>query len=490
MKKFTKILLTIIIATNLYSTQAQENNPIKSPKLIKAGEPSNFSINDQNSKTKWDFGNGNKDTGANVAHTYNKAGIYELKIENQNQTNTQEIQVYQEINLLIHDKNNLEKYINNTQTLANNNQNQIIALDTNKHTNPFINQEIILEKLTQLQAINFEKIDNIIIWTDNNNGINPLIQYLTKNQEIKVDKKNIYIVNNKFDNKTRLIRQQRRLKAKNMYVIKSPNLYSLADSQNTKEFEKKLKEGLLEYVEIKPENYIYNPLKFLSLSIDYLSEKGIPENLIQLLLLIPLICFWISFLKQIIGLSTIGVYLPIVITLCFLILGISVGTITMAIVFFASSLSSYLLNKVRMLYSPKTSLTIVITSLIYTMSLSLLIKFKILDIYTGLMTVFPTIIMLTMAEKFANIVNSKGLKSCFFTTLETYLVIILTYILCGGTYYYQSKVYSFQFFNQHIINSPELIILLSVFIFIIGRYTGLQVSEYFRFRKILDNIEE
>ena len=42
-----------------------------------------------------------------LAFTYNKAGIYELKIENQNQTNTQEIQVYQEINLLIHYKNNI-----------------------------------------------------------------------------------------------------------------------------------------------------------------------------------------------------------------------------------------------------------------------------------------------------------------------------------------------------------------------------------------------
>lgn len=479
--KFLFLILTLSI-TNSFAD-------VNIPSIIKTNTPSNFTYTGEIEEgIIWKFGNQNQDEGVNVSHTYNKSGEYDLKVfDGIKLIKEDKINVYDQINLII--TNTLSKSLTNTYNkLANDNINQNIIIEVDESLSDFIAQEKVTESLNKIKAQNFEKIDNFIISTENNIGLNSLIQYITSTGQ-NVENKNIIIADNEISNIARLVRQQRRLKSKNMILIGTPNLYSFFDSKNYKEFsENQL--PLIEYKKINPELYIFNPLKVVSLGVDYLIEKGISENLINLLLLMPFIAFAISFSKQILGISTVGVYLPLLLTIAMHIIGIKLGVITFLTVLVISSVISELLNKVRLLYSPRSSLIMGLTSLIYILLLSILVKLKLLEIYVSLSLIMPIIVIVSFSEKFGGIVSSKGIKSCFAISLQTLIITIITYFLTGGVIEIFETSLSFKVFKNIIINNPEVLFVILILTFMSGRYNGLQVSEYFKFRRILDNLEE
>lgn len=480
-KKFLFLILTLSI-TNSFAE-------VNIPSIIKTNTPSSFThIGDVENEIVWKFGNQNQDVGENVSHTYNKAGEYVLQVfDGTKLVKEEKINVFDNINLIISDK--LTNTLKNTfNKLANDNLNQNIIIEVEDSLSDFIAQEKVIESINKIKVQNFEKIDNFIISTENNIGLNSLIQYLTSTGQ-NVKEKNIIIADDNISNIARLVRQQRRLDSKNMILFGTPNLYSFFDSVNFAEFSRN-QMPLIEYKKIKPDSYIFNPLKVVSLGVDYLIEKGISENLINLLLLIPFIAFAISFSKQVLGISTVGVYLPLLLTIAMHIIGIKLGVITFVTVLVISSIISEMLNRVRLLYSPRSSLIMGLTSIIYILILSVLVKLNLIEIYVSLSLIMPIIVIVSFSEKFGSIVSSKGVKSCFAISIQTLLVTIITYLITGGSIEFLNTVVTVKVFKNLITNNPEILFLILILTFMSGRYNGLQVSEYFKFRRILDNLEE
>ena len=92
--------------------------------------------------------------------------------------------------------------------------------------------------------------------------------------------------------------------------------------------------------------------------------------------------------------------------------------------------------------------------------------------------IFPIIIMIIITEKFIEAQIEKGAKKATILTLETLAISIVTYFLV-----------SWETFETLLLAYPELILLTFIINYFNGRFTGLRLLEYFRFRKIFQNAD-
>ncbi len=218
---------------------------------------------------------------------------------------------------------------------------------------------------------------------------------------------------------------------------------------------------------------------FLSHTVSTFIAKGIPVNTIYLLLAAPFIVFIIAFARQIIGVQAFGIYTPLVIALSFIILGVYIGIGTLALVVMMSYLLRLALRKFRLHYIPKNAIILSVTVL------SFLVVIWLLSIYrvslAASLAIFPMLVMSTITEKFLSAQSEEGIRSAFFGVIKTVAVAIAAYYMV-----------IWDAFTNLVMSWPELIIVPLVLMIVIGKFTGLRLTEYARFRSLFKekNIEE
>ncbi len=76
--------------------------------------------------------------------------------------------------------------------------------------------------------------------------------------------------------------------------------------------------------------------------------------------------------------------------------------------------------------------------------------------------------------------SEEGFKGALFGITETILVVIASYYLI-----------TWVAFNNIVMSWPELVVIPLIIILLIGKFTGLRLSEYLRFRSLFsDHTEE
>ena len=93
--------------------------------------------------------------------------------------------------------------------------------------------------------------------------------------------------------------------------------------------------------------------------------------------------------------------------------------------------------------------------------------------------VFPMLIMTTLAEKFVSAMGGKGFYAALLLMLETTIVSLICY-----------WVVEWQYLQTLILGHPEIILLLLLVNYGLGRWTGLRLIEYVRFREVMKHAEE
>jgi hypothetical protein len=94
-------------------------------------------------------------------------------------------------------------------------------------------------------------------------------------------------------------------------------------------------------------------------------------------------------------------------------------------------------------------------------------------------TVFVLLIMSTLVESFLNVKSEEGLRSAVFGISQT----IIAALLCVFIVQWPS-------FRALIIAYPEIILFTPIVNILLGRWTGLRVSEYFRFREVFRHLAQ
>ncbi|MDQ5951689.1 MAG: transglut protein [Patescibacteria group bacterium] len=216
---------------------------------------------------------------------------------------------------------------------------------------------------------------------------------------------------------------------------------------------------------------------FIQHAIRYSVTEGVPVNTLVLVLLFPLVASLIATSRHIIGLRGFGVYIPAVLSVALISTGIIEGIIIFLTIVITASVAKRVIIPLKLSYLPRTAL------LLWMISLGILVTLFIspsIDMVT-LMTVniFPILILVLLAENFLDAQSRTKQQEAIALTVET---IVLSVV--GGL------ILKWESMQQLALLEPELLIVgilgLNV---IIGKFSGLRLSERLRFRSIMEEEE-
>ena len=212
----------------------------------------------------------------------------------------------------------------------------------------------------------------------------------------------------------------------------------------------------------------YHPL------ILFFVEQGVPIQTVTLLLMLPIVATLVAFFRQIIGIKAFGIYTPSIITFALLAFdpnGLKYGIAIFISVILVGMVTRLVLKKFRLLYLPRVAITLSV------ISLTILIILVIGGVYnrTGLaaISIFPLLIMITLSEKFVATQIEKGSRVAFLLAIETLVISVIGYYLV-----------SWDALTALLLGYPWIVLFTFLINFSLGKWTGLRLTEYFRFRKI------
>jgi hypothetical protein len=202
-------------------------------------------------------------------------------------------------------------------------------------------------------------------------------------------------------------------------------------------------------------------------------NEGVPLETVKLILLLPIIATFIAFLRQVIGIKAFGIYTPLIVTFAFIATnGLKYGIAIFITVILIGMLMRFALRPFRLLYLPRVAIMLTVVAFCILVILALGGNFK----RTGLasVSIFPIVIMITMVEKFVAVQIEKGNKLAVRLALETLLISIVGFFIA-----------KFRPLTDFIIAYPWTVLFTLPINIALGKWTGLRLTEYIRFRDVI-----
>ncbi|MEL6538007.1 MAG: 7TM domain-containing protein [Bacteroidota bacterium] len=204
-----------------------------------------------------------------------------------------------------------------------------------------------------------------------------------------------------------------------------------------------------------------------------MDEANIPENLIKVLLLLPMGAFLVSLFKNVIGFKTYGVFLPVLISLALTETGLVPGLILFTGIVGLVALVNVPLDRWSIQYNSKIALLLIAVVLVALGLMKVLHATHWLDASAPLF--FPIIILTMISEKLAKKMEEEGVRKAGELYGSTLLVTLVIYFILSSV--------SIQNF---ILTFPEVIFCLAGLNLLLGKWIGLRVMEYRRFYKVIN----
>ena len=213
---------------------------------------------------------------------------------------------------------------------------------------------------------------------------------------------------------------------------------------------------------------------FEGFNLFYISEKlGISINVLSLLILLPFGALIVAIFRNVVGLKTFGVFLPVLMAISFISTGVITGIIAFVGVLLIISILHYPLQKWGVLHVPK--LVVMLSGIVLLM---------IVLMYSGLefgiaamegLTFFPIVILTFAAEKYARIVVEEGFGNATKVLIQTLVVTLICLLIISSDAIFLITM-----------NFPEVLLIVGALSLMLGKWIGLRISEYRRFGWILN----
>lgn len=212
----------------------------------------------------------------------------------------------------------------------------------------------------------------------------------------------------------------------------------------------------------------------MSQVVQYMTTHGVPELSLVFFLMLPIAATLLTFARQVLGVKAFGIYIPLITTLAFLATGIKYGVFLFVVIVLVGTLLRFILKRTRLLYLPRMAITLI------TIIICIYIIFA-AAIYFGKnnfvqISVFPVLILITLSEKFIATQIRRGNRAALILTLETLILSIICYFLI-----------SWHTLQNFALAYPVIVIggaiILNIFL---GRWTGLRLTEYLRFKEVIN----
>ncbi len=342
----------------------------------------------------------------------------------------------------------------------------------------------IQESLTQLLSDEFDRLKNadaIVIWTSDPVAGMQALMSATRGDEARLqaiqDQSIVLISENSLSTLSRAVRGPLSvLMPKSLYLTRKEAINPLLEATDIAGFEETLQRRDIEIVIQDASSLSLKPWNILSTLVTYMLTHGVSSQTLTFLLMLPIIATILAFLKQVVGIATYGLYTPSIIALSFIALGWAIGIMFLTFILIATYMTRRVMRGWRILYVPKIAIILTVVSITLILVLAMGAAF---DIIVAPDTIFVLLIMSTLSESFVMLESEEGKMSALYSVIDTVLAALLcVFIVRWPT------------LQSFVIAYPESI-LLTIFInIVLGKYTGLRLTEYFRFRGVFQHLQE
>ncbi|MDD3262709.1 MAG: 7TM domain-containing protein [Candidatus Absconditabacteria bacterium] len=316
----------------------------------------------------------------------------------------------------------------------------------------------------------------IIINTNNFDSLFQTLGNINKTDTLNLNKKDIYLITdlNKHFLKRILAKYMNIILIEKIYTVNDKDFFSIISKLS---FNKDLQEDQI--ITTFSLSFQETP-KYVLISylIDNLIYNGFPVDLIGILLILCIATLVISIFRQVIGFSVFGIYSPLLFGLTMAILNVKLSLFLLAIGILAKLLTNILNKKIYLLFNAKLSVLVVLYFLLIIIVLGLdkILNTNIinLDIFNNGFIIFPIMFIIIVTDKVFN-EGFKLFSIGWWISFAEFLIVSFSVfgLLNRG-------------WMKHILLSyPESIILVLVMHIFVGRFTGLQLLEYFRFMPLI-----
>ena len=200
-------------------------------------------------------------------------------------------------------------------------------------------------------------------------------------------------------------------------------------------------------------------------------QAGIPLDILKVILLLPLGALIVALFRNVIGLTTFGIFLPALIAIASKETGIGWGILVFLLVISIVGLLHYPLEKSGLLSVPKMAVLLVSVVIVF-------IVISVAGVNIGMtslayVSLFPIVVVTISAERFAQTVIQDGYATAAKLTLQTIMVATATYLVMSS-----STVESI------FLTFPELFLVIIAVNLLLGKWIGLRLMEIMRFKRL------
>lgn len=221
--------------------------------------------------------------------------------------------------------------------------------------------------------------------------------------------------------------------------------------------------------EISTLNYQISNSVFTRFSLLNLPIKT--QKQFAILITIPLGILIILILRSIIGLTTIGTFMPVLIAIAFRETGLTLGLISFGIIIMLGLILRFYLENLKLLAIPRLGSVLAIVIFILLL-ISLL--FNELNIANpSSLSIFPLVIITMTIERMAVLWEERGASASISQCGGSLLAATIIYLMINQSYI------------KHILFVfPELSCIIIALILLIGKYRGFRLSEILLFKQL------
>lgn len=202
-----------------------------------------------------------------------------------------------------------------------------------------------------------------------------------------------------------------------------------------------------------------------------LAKIGIENKTAGIFLLFPFVALLISFARNILGLKTFGIFMPMLVSAACVYTGFWMGVAGFVGVLLTAWLGQMFFAKHKLLKIPRLAAIITLNTIIF-IGIFMALGDQ-TPLQMGMMTLFPVVIISFIAERLSNMTEDNNWRELFLTSTGSIVMI-------GVCYLAFSSITLQSFFALF----PETLLLVLAGQIFIGQWTGLRISEYMRFKKI------
>lgn len=447
---------------------------------------------DQTINYTWDFGDGQSFQGIDASHIYAQPGTYKVKLTatagEQLSRDTLLVSVAEDVVLLIADDTVSKDQLRYYRQYAQRSGTLLVTVRPhNGSTLDYVLTRNIAEQLVSSEA-DLSQAKVVVIWTEPSIGLNALTEVgRILNSSGSLDaagaisfaqKAIVHISDRPSSGALGRIAQTTYNTLTPQYVMLTtlPALESVLANPAVDKLASQLNSQSVPYQLIGQHSQrvleTITPLNFLSYGINYLINKGVNQDTIFLLLILPIVATLISFGRQIVGVKAFGIYVPSIMTLSFVVTGLRYGVLIFLVLLAAATLARIAARRLRILYLPR--MAIVLTAVSFTIIGLLWVSAYFGETSILALSIFPVLVMMILTEKFVEVQIEQGNRQAIILTTETLVLATLSYFIV-----------TWEEFTTVILGYPELVLLTVVINILLGRFSGLRIVEYFRFRKLL-----